>query len=180
MVVAQVVEGFRKMSTAPSPSEAIMDLYRIYNGGSGRAANGELASLYGNRGQPIPSGLATAESDDLEPMAQLIRDRLMNPVIQCIVRPSKALLHILPMYRKGLPHTGIDVEYVPGKVVSAIANACVHVLATLVLIAPIAIFTVVEEQTLRIVVMPLFCLLLTASAQLMGPRSMPIFTLVTG
>ena len=165
---------------APSPSKADLDLYRIYNGGSGRTANGELASLYGDRGQPIPSDLATADGDDLEPMAQLIRDRLMNPVIQCIVRPSKALLHVLPMHRRGLPPTGIDMEYVEGKVVSAIANACVHVLATLILIAPIAIFTVVEEQTLRIVVMPLFCLLLTASAQLMGPRSMPLFTLVTG
>ena len=165
---------------APSPSKADMELYRIYNGGSGRAANGERASLYGNKGQPIPSDLATAESDDLEPMAQLIVDRLMNPVIKYVVRPSKALLHVLPMYRRGLPPTGTDVEYVQGKVVSAIANACVHVLATLVLIAPIAIFTVVEEQTLRIVVMPLFCLLLTASAQLMGPRSMPLFTLVTG
>lgn len=157
-----------------------MDLYRIYNGGSGRAANGEFASLYGDRGQSIPSDLATAESDDLEPMAQFIRDRLMNPVIKCIVRPSKALINALPMHRREVPPTGTAVEYVEHMTVSAIANACVHVLATLVLIAPIAIFTVVQQQTLRIVVIPLFCLLLTASAQLMGPRSMPLFTLVTG
>jgi hypothetical protein len=138
-----------------------------------------MATLYGDIGHPIPSDLATAESDDLEPMARFIRDFLMDLVVNYIVQPSKVLLHVLPIHRRKPMATETDVEYVPGRVVTAVANASVYVLAILILIAPIATFTVVQEQKSRIVVMPLFCLLLTASAQLMGSRSMPVFSLVT-
>ncbi|KAG9188235.1 hypothetical protein G6011_02158 [Alternaria panax] len=164
---------------APLPSKANMNLYRIYNGGDGRAANGEMAVLYGEKDQSIPSNLATAESDDLEPMAESIRDFFMDLAMKYVLRPSKVLLHALPLYRMESMAAGTDVEFVHEKTVSAVANASVYLLAILVLIAPIATFTVVQDQTSRIVIMPLFCLLLTGSAQLMGPRSMPLFILVT-
>jgi hypothetical protein len=167
------------MSIAPLPSKANMNLYRIHNGGSGRAANGEIASLYGEKDQPIPSDLATAESDDLEPMAEFIRDCLMDLVVKYIVRPSRLVLHLLPMYEKEPLAVEDNLEYVDEKVITAVTNASITVLAILILIAPIATFTVVQEQTSRIVAMPLFCLLLAVSAQIAGPRSMPVFLLVT-
>jgi hypothetical protein len=53
-------------------------------------------------------------------------------------------------------------------------------LAILILIAPIATLNSVEQQTLRIAIMPFFCLILAASAQLMGPSAMPLFLIVIG
>lgn len=178
----RVVKGLQKSSCAPVPSKLFIQRYRRYNhpGKYGaRAANGEPAAMYGMEDDPVPSNVATADDEALEPFAQFIRDRLMNPVIRYMLKPSKKLLHKLPSYKRELPGGNEDFEDVYEKTLNDIANVCVYVVATLILITPIAIFNTVQQQTLRIVIVPLFCLLLAASAQLMGPGSMPLFTLVT-
>jgi hypothetical protein len=158
-----------------------MRKYRAYSGagiGSTRAANGELASMYGYKGDPVPSNLATADNEDLEPMAQFVLVWVVNPINDYVVAPLHHLYNRL-MTRQSRPSSDCGMDVANERTVSAIANTLVYVIAILVLIAPIATFNNIEDQSLRIAVMPLFCLLLTASAQLMGPRSMPLFTLVT-
>ncbi|RAR10032.1 hypothetical protein DDE82_001306 [Stemphylium lycopersici] len=178
----RVIKGLQKSSCAPIPSKLFMQRYRHYNRPEkygARAANGEPAAMYGMEGDQVPWHVATADDEALQPLAQFIRDRLMKPVIRYMLKPSKKLLHKLPSYKRELPGGHEDFEDVYEETLNAIANVCVYVVATMILIAPIAIFNTVQQQTLRIVIVPLFCLLLVASAQLMGPGSMPLFTLVT-
>jgi len=147
-----------------------------------RAANGEMALMYGQRGEPIPSNLAAVDVEDLPPMALFIREWLLNPLVDFIAEPSQDLLLRLPMYRRRYQDKEEDSSgrIINSKTITAVANASVYVLAILILIAPIATFNVVKEQSLRIVIMPLFCLLLAASAQLMGSDAMPSYTIVIG
>jgi hypothetical protein len=184
-MAGRVVENFQKKSMSPPPSKVFMRKYRIVSRvgkGDTRAANGEMASMYGCDGEAIPSNLATADNEDLEPMAQLIYDRLLNPVNSYIIAPVQKLWYSLSCHRRSRldmddDEYGLDV--VSDRILAAVAQAFVYVLAILILIAPIATFNTIEEQTLRIVIMPFFCLVLLASAQLMGSRSMPVFILVT-
>ncbi|KAF1946244.1 hypothetical protein EJ02DRAFT_248175 [Clathrospora elynae] len=179
---SRAVKNSREMALAPSPSKVFTRKYRLFNsigGRSIRAANGEMSSIYGRDGDPIPSNLATADNEDLEPMAQFVNDWLMNPFIDYVGRPFQSLCFSLPMYEGNRPTTGDGMDVVNARTISAVAEAFVCVVAILVLIAPIATINTIQGQTLRIVVIPLFCFLFAASAQFMGPRSMPLYTLVT-
>jgi hypothetical protein len=182
----RVIKNYQKLNFAPSPSKIFMRKYRNYSGdmlGSVRAANGELASMYGYKTDPVPSNLATADTeDDLEPMARFVLVWLVNPINDYVVAPIHQLFIRLST---GRPRPSIvdDEDYgmavANERIVSAVANTLVYVFAILILVAPIAAFNTIQDRSLRIVIMPLFCLLLAASAQLMGSRSMPLFTLVT-
>jgi hypothetical protein len=184
-IEGRMVKNFQKVNLAPPPSKVVMSRYRIVSRigkGSKRIANGELASTYGYDGEPIPPNLATVDNEDLEPMAQFVYDWLANPINEYIIAPVRKLWYRLPVNRRRRPAADVDaygMDAANARFVSAVANVFVYVIAILILIAPIATFNSIQEQTLRIVVMPLFCLVLAASAQLMGSRSMPLFTLVT-
>jgi hypothetical protein len=184
-IEGHMVKSFREMSLAPSPSKVMMCRYRIVSrigNGSKRSANGELVSNYGYDGEPIPRNLATADNEDLEPMAQFVYDWLANPINEYLIAPTRRLWYNVPVNRRRHPTVDVDgygMDAANAKFLSAVANAFVYVIAILVLIAPIATFNSIQNQTLRIVAMPLFCLVLVASAQLMGTRSMPLFMLVT-
>ncbi|KAI1663178.1 hypothetical protein L13192_12790, partial [Pyrenophora tritici-repentis] len=69
-------------------------------------------------------------------------------------------------------------DFVSVETLRGISRAFVYVLAILLLIAPIAIFNSIENQTQRIVIMPFFCLLIVASAGGMGSETMPVFMMV--
>jgi hypothetical protein len=160
-----------------------MDRYRIFSRveKSGiRGANGEMASMYGQMGEPIPFYLATVNDEDLQPMARFISEWLLDPLVDYILAPPRDLLLKLPMYKSKYPVESKESRrrIFNTKTVSAVAETCVYTLAILILVAPIATFTVVEEQSLRIIIMPLFCLVLVVSAQLMGSDAMPLYTLV--
>lgn len=185
VLTERVVEAFQKMNSSSPPSMLSMDKYRINSlvDKSGmRAANGELASMYGQQGAPIPPNLAAVDDEGLSPMALFIRGWILNPLVDFIAVPSQDLLMRLPMYRRIYQEKGKSSRgrIINSKTISAVANAFVDVLAILILIAPIATFNVVKEQSLRIVIMPLFCLLLTASARLMGSGAMSSYTIVIG
>jgi hypothetical protein len=159
-----------------------MRKYRYYirtGNESIRAANGELASIYSDDGDPVPSELATANNEDLEPMTEFVYDWLMDPVIDYILDPLLRLWRSLKFSARKRPMTGGDIVDVDERILSAVAKVFVCVLAMLFLIAPIATSNIIEDQTLRVVITSLFCLPFVASAQLMGSRSMPLYTLVT-
>ncbi|CAI9629340.1 unnamed protein product [Alternaria burnsii] len=182
----RIVKTSPRMSSSTPPSMASMNKYRInslVNKTGMRSANGELASMYGQEGDPIPSNLAAVDDEGLPPMALFIRDWLLNPLVDVIATPSQDLLMRLPVYRRRYQEEeeqNSNGRVINSNTVSAAANAFVYVLAILILIAPIATFTVVKEQSLRIIIMPLFCLLLAGSAQLMGSDAMPWYTIVIG
>ncbi|CAN9366862.1 unnamed protein product [Alternaria alternata] len=183
----RIVKTSPKMSSSTPPSMASMNKYRInslVNKTGMRSANGELASMYGQEGDSIPSNLAAVDDEGLSPMALFIRDWLLNPLVDVIATPSQDLLMRLPVYRRRYQEKEQEQDsngrVINSNTVSTAANAFVYVLAILILIAPIATFNVVKDQSLRIIIMPLFCLLLAASAQLMGSDAMPWYTIVIG
>ena len=185
MLAGRIVKTSPKMSSSTPPSMASMNKYRVnslVNKPGMRSANGELASMYGQEGDSIPSNLAAVDDEGLSPMALFIRDWLLNPLVDVIATPSQDLLMRLPVYRRRYQEKEEDSNgrFINSNTISAAANAFVYVLAILILIAPIATFNVVKEQSLRIIIMPLFCLLLAASAQLMGSDAMPWYTIVIG
>ena len=169
------------MSRSPLPSVPFMDLYRIWSGVENqgmRAANGELASRYGQQKQHVPPNFGVMDDEDLEPMAQFVWKWMVNPINEWLIAPSTKLLDALPMYknRKSLRE---DKGLFDERSIQTLANGLMNILVTSILIVPIATFNVVESQTARIVVMPLFCLLLVALAQCMGSKSRFIATLAT-
>jgi hypothetical protein len=171
------------MNSFKPPSKDAMDLYRakscVEEPGR-RGANGEMASMYGQVGERIPHNVATVDDEDLSTMARFIRDWILNPLVDYIVLPPRDLLLHLPMYKRRHEAEGDSIRSltVKSRTIEAVAEAFVYVFAILILVAPIATFTVVEKQSQRIVIMPLFCLLLAASAQFMGSRARPSFIIV--
>ncbi|KAL1794806.1 hypothetical protein ACET3X_006622 [Alternaria dauci] len=161
LLYGRVFEMSQKMSSSTPSSKTSMNRYRIN-------------SLV-DRG-------AVLEDEGLSPMALFIREWILNPLVDFIASPSQDLLMRLPVYRRRYQERERDNNgrIINSKTVSAAANASVSVLAILILIAPIATFSVMKEQSLRIMIMPLFCLLLAASAQLMGSDAMPSYTIVIG
>jgi hypothetical protein len=170
------------MIQSPLPSAAFMDYYRIFSRVDEvdiRAANGEMARRYGQEYQTVPRTFGAMSYENLEPMAQLLFDWFANPVYDYFVAPSRKFLHLLPIYKDRKSDPDYDGGYVAKGTIAVFANTMVYVLVTLILVAPITIFNVVGSQTVRIAVMPLFCLLLIVSAQHMGSRSMPVAMLAT-
>ncbi|USP77360.1 hypothetical protein yc1106_04634 [Curvularia clavata] len=176
---AQVTKSSQIMGRSPLPSVPFMDLYRAGSGVVGtRAANGELAYRYGRKKQPVPPNLGAMNHEDLEPMTEFVWKWIANPINEWLVAPSKKILYLLPMYKDGRSPQE-DKGLFDERSIQTFANGLMNLLVTSILIVPIATFNVVESQTARIVVMPLFCLLLLALAQYMGPRSSFIATLAT-
>jgi hypothetical protein len=176
-----LIKNYQKLNLAPSPSKIFMRQYRNHGIGSMRAANGELVSTYNYKTGSVPSNLATADNEDLEPMAQFVLVWLVNPINDYVVAPIHQLFVRLSTRR---PRSTIvddqdyGIEVASERILSAVANTLVYIFAILILVAPVATFNTIQDRSLRIVIMPLFCMLLAAAAQLMGPKSMPSFTLV--
>ncbi|EOA86453.1 uncharacterized protein SETTUDRAFT_39582 [Exserohilum turcica Et28A] len=185
----QLTEGGRKMWKARSPSALAMRQYRWLsrvNEPGVRAANGELASKYGDMGKMRPSDLATMFHEDLAPMEQFVL-RMANPVWHYLVNPykdlsnkfSERLISLLPIHRVADYNQEGYEDSVAKETLEAVANVLVYMLLTLILVAPIAIFNTVESQKVRIAVMPFCCLLLISSAHRMGEKPMLMATLAT-
>ncbi|KAF1835428.1 hypothetical protein BDW02DRAFT_597308 [Decorospora gaudefroyi] len=185
-----VHENSKRLNWSPSPSNVFMRMFRISNrtgpGNDGlRAANGEMTLMYRQEGEPIPFYLMAEDNEDLEPMAQFVMVWLMNPVNDWIIAPAQRFWHRMPFYPRKRLHGESDdpeaygVDVVNSRTLSAVANALVYVIAILILLAPIATFNTIQGQTLRIAIMPFFCLVLVGAAQLMGSSTTPMFTLVT-
>lgn len=158
-----------------------MDLYRVCSPVEHpgmRAANGELASRYGQQKEPVPPNFGVMNHEDLEPMTEFVWKWIANPVNEWLVAPSRKLLHSLPLYKDRKSHQE-DKGLFDQRTIQTYANGLMYVLVTLILVAPIAIFNAVESQTTRIVIMPLFGLVLVALAQYMGSKSRFIATLAT-
>ncbi|CAO2656935.1 Nn.00g057380.m01.CDS01 [Neocucurbitaria sp. VM-36] len=178
---ARAIKTAREIALSPSPTQLFMDVYRI-NSGVGkegmRAANGEMLSVYGNVGDPVPPNFGTIDRKDLEPIENFIVGWLMNPFINYIVAPPQKLWLRL-MYPNKISTMDVGLEKVDGRIISTIARALVCVVAILSLAAPIATLNVVEQTKLRIIIMTLFGQVFAALAQFMGNRSLPYYTLIT-
>ncbi|KAH9879237.1 hypothetical protein J1614_002676 [Plenodomus biglobosus] len=170
------------MAMAPVPAKGTLERYRIYSGSgyghSKRAANGQMLSMYGTRGKPVPGYLTTSCDDDLQPMASFLRDWLMNPVVDFVVVPFLKFLHWVRILPKA-PDEKL-LENVRNSVIEGIAEAIVSTLAILSLAVAIGTLSVIQRTELRIVVMTLFSFAFALSAQFMGRRSIPVYGLITG
>ncbi|KAA8617200.1 hypothetical protein PtrSN002B_011410 [Pyrenophora tritici-repentis] len=194
-----VAKAAKRMSSVHPPSKLYMEWYRTYSRVDElnmRAANGEMASMYGQEGKPIPSHLAALHDDGLDPTTRFVLNFVINPLNNHIGWPSKTVLRWIPAYLRGNwigkndeeaansnDDTGntkaeYSYDFVSVETLRGISRAFVYVLAILLLIAPIAIFNSIENQTQRIVIMPFFCLLIVASAGGMGSETMPVFMMV--
>ncbi|KAI2479299.1 hypothetical protein Ptr902_09510 [Pyrenophora tritici-repentis] len=194
-----VAKAAKRMSSVHPPSKLYMEWYRTYSRVDElnmRAANGEMASMYGQEGKPIPSHLAALHDDGLDPTTRFVLNFVINPLNNHIRWPSKTVLRWIPAYLRGNwigkndeeaansnDDTGntkaeYSYDFVSVETLRGISRAFVYVLAILLLIAPIAIFNSIENQTQRIVIMPFFCLLIVASAGGMGSETMPVFMMV--
>ncbi|KAJ4372391.1 hypothetical protein N0V83_004165 [Neocucurbitaria cava] len=170
------------MTLSPSPKQLFMDAYRIngrFGEGSMRAPNGELASIYGRKGEPVPPNLGTLYRPESEPLEDFIVDRLMNPFLKYVGEPFKSLWVKLSMYRDGDSTMEVGFWDVDARIISAIARAIVCVIAILSLAAPIATLNVIKETKLRIVVMTLFGQLFAMLAQFLGSGSLEYYILIT-
>ena len=195
----RVVQATKRLYSAPPPSKLYMGWYRLYShvdSPNMRAANGEMASMYGQDGDPLPARFAALVDDGLVPVTQFVLDWVINPLNDLIVERSRKHLRRFRTYRRRnrtVKNDGEAVEpnddignnkveendgVVSLKTLSNISQAFVYVLAILLLIAPIATFNSIEKQTKRIAIMPFFCLLLVASAGRMGHNTMPVFMMV--
>ncbi|KAI4648271.1 hypothetical protein J4E93_004683 [Alternaria ventricosa] len=183
LLLERFAQASRQMSSSTPPRKASMDLFRIKSRveePGRRGANGELAAMYGQEGDSVPPNVATVDDENLSPMARFICEWLLNPLVDYIVVPPRKLLLQLPTFKRRRVNEGnnVDSRRINDRTIEAVAEAFVYVSATLILVAPIATFTVVREQSQRLVIMPLFCLLFAASAQLMGSSAKPSFILV--
>ena len=194
-----VVQATKRLYSAPPLSKLYMGWYRLYSHvhlQDMRAANGEMASMYGQEGDPLPARFAALVDDGLVPVAQFVLDWVINPLNDHIVHPSRKQLRRFRTYRRrnqtvkndgeavkpnddiGSSKVEENDDVVSRKTLGDIYHAFVYVLAILLLIAPIATFNSIEKQSKRIAIMPLFCLLLVASEGRMGPNTMPVFMMV--
>ncbi|KAK1917025.1 hypothetical protein P3342_001607 [Pyrenophora teres f. teres] len=194
-----VVEAAKRTSAANPPSNLYMELYRTYSRvdePNMRAANGEMASIYGQDGKPIPTHLAALHDDGLDTMTRFVLNFVINPLNEHIRGPSKSVFQRVRTHLRrnstgkndeevakpdfDIGNTNLEGcdDVVSFKTLHGISRAFVYVLAILLLITPIATFNSIENQTQRIVIMPFFCLLIVASAGGMGADTMPVFTMV--
>lgn len=169
--LVRAIQDFNYMASSHVPSKMYMDLYRTLlgsNEGVLRAANGELLCDYGQVGDPIPSDMMAMHDDDLEPLTQFLIDRLLNPFFKYIGGPFRHFICKKP-----------ELKEVNTRTISTVAKAVVCILAILSLATPIGTLNVIEQPTLRIVVMALFAQAFAASVQCMGSRAVPVYMLIT-
>ncbi|KAH7399505.1 hypothetical protein BKA66DRAFT_165977 [Pyrenochaeta sp. MPI-SDFR-AT-0127] len=180
---AHAVKVAREMALSDSPSKLYMNKYRVNSGirqATLRAANGEMLSRYGQENEPVPSNLGTLDAEDLEPTAQFIADWLMEPFLDYVDTPARILWSKVPIVGKKYSDSDLPRKYVGASTISAIARCFVCMMAILSLATPIATLDIVKQPKLRIIVMTLFGQAFAAAAQFMGPRFIPLFSLISG
>jgi hypothetical protein len=170
------------MATAPYPSMKSMNGFRVqcgYHDGISRAANGELLSSYGEINAPVPVYAATIWDEDFEPIEQAIVTWLMNPFLKLIVNPLRRILFDLPLLRKKFASKDREVKIVRANTITAFARAFVVVIAILSLTAAVFTLQAVEGPKVRIMAMGMFAQVFILPMQLLGSRSLPLYTLIT-
>lgn len=180
-MIEKVVEASQRVASAPSPSKRSMDDYRVISGcesGRSRAANGESLSLYGKKGAPVPTHLATICAEDFEPVAQAIEEWLMDHFLELVGDPFRSVLSKIPIVGKRVKSTG-PTTVVDASVISALARAFMVMIAILCLTAAIFTLEVVKRPKVRILVVALFAQAFALPIQFLGSHSLPLYTLIT-
>lgn len=179
----KVVSASRAMALAPSPSVSSMDSFRIWNNcdtkGS-RAANGESSSLYGEIGTPVPFNQAAICAEEFDPAEQVIATWLMDPFLEVVCDPFRSILPRLPMVGKRFKNTDRKTRVVGTSTIMTFTKAFMVVMAILLFTAAIFTLQTVKRPKVRIMTMGMFAQIFALPAQFLGPRSLPLYTLVAG
>jgi hypothetical protein len=174
----KVLQASQRAALAPSPSRDSLDLFRIYIAGKPQAPNGCSPQLYGQAGEPVPRHIATISDDDFEPIEKVITKWLMNPFLNLINRPLRTILPKVPFIGKNFENMNVEVELVNANTISVLAKAFMVMIAILCLTAAILTLDVVKNSRVRIAFVAVFAQLLALPMQFLGPRSLPLYTLV--
>ncbi|KAF2855383.1 hypothetical protein T440DRAFT_474808 [Plenodomus tracheiphilus IPT5] len=180
-VKGHLFEISRCMATSPTPSLSVLDSFRIRSSvgeQAKRAANGQLLSIYGEFRGPVPPNLTTAYDGVSEPMARLLYERLMDPFIDHVAAPLLSRLRRLGIFSKAQWTQDSILERVDLRIIHGLADIVMSMMAILSLAIPIGILNVIQRPELRIVFMALFSPVYALLAQLMGPRSILLNTLI--
>ncbi|KAH9873606.1 hypothetical protein IAQ61_004230 [Plenodomus lingam] len=170
-----------RMAAAPLPAKRNVDMFRALSGSvDGHvklAANGQLLSMYGNPGAPVPFNLTTSYDDDLQPMGMFLREWLMDPVIEYACVPVIYYLQQFGILR----NRPIDyfLENINNGIIEGFEEAAICFLLVSTLAVAIGTLGVSQGLGLRIMIMSLFSFAIAFSAQFMGRRSLLVCTLIT-
>jgi hypothetical protein len=176
----EIVKASQGMATAPSPTKRSLEMYRKIVALKTRAANGELISLYGKKGDPVPPYLGTIcdEDDDDDPLERLIINWLMDPFLELITNPFRSILPNLPIVGKRFKGTDPEQKLVDHRIVAALAKAVMVMIAILLLTAAILTLNEMQDSRKRILVAALFAQLFALPIQFLGSRALPLYMLV--
>lgn len=166
---------------APPPTTRAMDEHRLSIGrdaGSEWAVNGVLKSVYGKEGTPVPSHVATIHSEDLDPIAQVVADWLMDPFLDYVSKPFRSVLSKLPLVGKRFKRSGSGKKFVSTSAITAIAKVSITMTVIVFLSGAIALLDIVENTKRRILLIMLFAQVFAVSVQFVGSRSIPTYMLI--
>jgi hypothetical protein len=177
----KVKKAMGEMALTPSPSKDFMDDFRTQSGCEStiiRAANGELLSVYGKKGAPVPDQYATICPEVFDPAENAVANWLMDPLITFIGEPFRSILLKVPIIRKRFDSTSLNIKLFSANTVTALARTAMVMVAILCATAAIFTLDVVKKRQLRILIMALYALAFALPVQFLGPSSFPLYTLI--
>jgi hypothetical protein len=176
----EIVKASQEMAMARSPTKRSLEMYRKIIAQKARAANGELISLYGKKGDPVPPCLGTicAEDVDDDPLVRLIINWLMDPFLELITNPFRSILPNLPIVGRRFKDIDPEQKLVDHRIVSALAKAVMVMIAILLLTAAILTLNEMQDSRKRILVAAFFAQLFALPIQFLGSRALPLYMLV--
>jgi hypothetical protein len=181
MIIGKVVKVMKEMALAQAPMKEFMDDFRVdskYNSEIRRAANGEMLSCYGSKGEPVPEWCATIGPQNLDPAQYAVRHWLLDPLFAFISTPFQSILLNIPKIRKRSDKAKRDIRVFSENTVTALAGTVMIMVAILCATAAIFTLDVVKKRQIRILIMAIYAMAFALPMQLLGPSSLPLYTLV--
>jgi hypothetical protein len=181
MTIEKVATAMGRVALAPLPSKEFMDDFRSqsrYNSEIVRAANGELLSQYGQIKAPVSDQYATVGPQNRDPAQDVVRQWLMDPLITFVSAPFRSILLKIPMIRKKCDRTKRDINVFSESSVNALAGTVMVMVAVLCATAAIFTLDVVKKRQVRILIMAIYAMAFALPMQLLGPSSLPLYSLV--
>jgi hypothetical protein len=181
MAIAKVAKEMTEMALAPAPLREFMDDFRIeskYDSEIVRAANGELLSCYGSKGEPVPDWCATTGPQNLNPAQHAVRHWLLDPLITFVSTPFRSILLKIPTIQKRSDSTKRNIKVFSENTVTALADTVMVMVAILCATAAIFTLSAVKKREIRILIMAIYAMAFALPMQLLGPSSLPLYTLV--
>jgi hypothetical protein len=178
----KVAKASGEAAIAPSLSKVSMDEFRSESGcesnGITRAANGQLLSLYGKMGTPVPGWCATIYRKDFDPAEEVVAKWVMDLLVIFIGRPFSVLLYNIPPIKRRFNIESPDIRFFSARAVAVITRIAMVMVAILCATAAIFTLDVVKKRQIRIFIMALYALAFALPVQFLAPSSFPLYTLI--